>query len=210
MRSIQSIAVFLIALPGIACGQSTDEGAAIKALPKTQVGADVIGTRLPLDALRWLNTEGNTPPTLEGRITLVRWWTDSCPFCATSLPAIAELEEAYSADGLQSIGVYHPKPPRAVDHESVLHAAKRIGYDGHIAVDEDWAVLRASYLDLGQRPATSVTFLLDASGTIRYIHPGPELRPGEGDGESALQAQYDEMREAIEALIDEEQSSTPE
>ncbi len=210
MRTLACLAILLIASPGTAHSQSTEEGADIATLPKTKVGADVVGTRLPLEALRWLNTDDGATPKLDASVTLVRWWTDSCPYCASSLPAFAELEAAYSDDGFQTIAVYHPKPPRAVKNEVVLNAAKRIGYGGYIAVDDDWDVLRACYLDTGKRPATSVTFLLDSAGTIRYIHPGPELRPGIGPGESALQAQYDEMRQAIEALIAETRTATPE
>lgn len=170
-------------------------------VPKPAVGADVVGTRMPLEDLRWLNTAGGKPVETEDRVTLVRWWTDTCPYCETSLPAISALEEQYKDRGFQTVAVYHPKPPRAVANETVLDASARFGYEGPVAADDEWAVLRLAYLDKGRRPATSVSFLLDGDGAIRYIHPGPELRPGKGRHESDLQAQYDEMHQAIEALL---------
>ncbi len=178
-------------------------------LPDPIVGADVIGKRIPLEEMRWLNTKNRATPKTDGRITLVRWWTDSCPYCATSLPAINGLDLEYADQGFQTIAVYHPKPPRDVENETVLQAAKRIEYEGAVAIDDDWAVLRKIYLDTGNRGATSVSFLLDGEGKIRYLHPGPELRPGKGPRESSLQRQYDEMRQAIEALLAEDDSNQP-
>jgi len=170
-------------------------------VPKSKAGANMVGTELPLEELRWLNTENEVAPDITGRVTLVRWWTDTCPYCATSLPAITALEEAYSSQGFQTAAVYHPKPPRAVKNDAVLANAKRFDYESAIAVDDDWAVLQRAYLDTGSRKATSVSFLLDGEGKIRYVHPGPELRPGKGRREANLQTQYDDMRKAIEALL---------
>jgi len=181
--------------------ESPPQKSTIAQVPESRIGSDVIGTQLPLNDLRWINTkDGKALPTA-GKVTLVRWWTDTCPYCETSLPAISALEKEYSNQRLQTVAVYHPKPRRAVSNKSVMNAAERIGFEGTVAVDDDWAVLRRAYLDIGKRPATSVSFLLDHDGKIRYIHPGPELRPANRPDESELQAQYDEMQEAIAALI---------
>ncbi len=201
MRVLIAVKIVALCAASAAHGQVSHEESGKVQLPETRVGADVIGKRLPIKDLRWLNTEDGKAPPLAGHVTLVRWWTDTCPYCARSLPAIADLETEYAVRGFQTIAVYHPKPPRAVKMETVLEAAHRIGYSGPVAVDDDWAVLRKAYLDTGDRRATSVSFLLDAEGRIRYVHPGPELRGGDGPKESDLQAQYDEMRQAIEALL---------
>jgi thiol-disulfide isomerase/thioredoxin len=180
---------------------------AMKPMPQTPAGEDVLGDPLPLDDLRWI--AGNAETVIDSdKVTLVRWWTNACPFCESSLPAINDLEREYGDRGFQTVAVYHPKPPRDVPNDTVIETAKRIGFDGPIAVDDDWAVLRRAYLDTGKRGATSVSFLLDAGGAIRYVHPGPELRPSKDD--PALQAQYDEMREAIEALLAEKADANAE
>jgi hypothetical protein len=44
--------------------------------------------------------------------------------------------------------------------------------NSQIAIDLDWKTLRAYWLDGAKREYTSVSFLIDRKGTIRYIHPG--------------------------------------
>jgi thiol-disulfide isomerase/thioredoxin len=173
-------------------------------LPESKAASDVIGEHLPLGDLRFLNVEDPEALLQNGHVKLVRWWTDSCPYCAGSLPAIADLEEKYGDRGFDTIAVYHPKPPRDVPNDAVLDAAKELKFRSAVAVDDDWAVLRRAYLDTGRRRATSVSFLLDGEGRIRYVHPGPELRPSDRPDEADLQAQFEEMTQAIEALLAEE------
>lgn len=173
-------------------------------VPESKAASDVIGERLPLADLRFLNVEDSEGFLENGHVKLVRWWTDTCPYCAGSLPAIADLEEQYGDRGFDTIAVYHPKPPRDIPNDTVLDAAKDLKFTGAVAVDDDWAVLRRAYLDTGRRGATSVSFLLDGEGRIRYVHPGPELRPSGEPDEADLQAQFEEMTQAIEALLAEE------
>jgi len=169
-------------------------------VPVPAAGADVVGKKLPLDDLTWVAPEEG-PPSLEGKVTLVRWWTDTCPFCAASLPAIEKLEEQFGGRGLQTVGVYHPKPPRPMKDQTVRTAAKDFGYSGYLARDNDWSVLEDVYLDTGDRPATSAAFLLDEEGVIRYVHPGPSLHPAEGAGDAPVQRAYDRLVDAVEALL---------
>ncbi len=35
----------------------------------------------------WLNSAPLSLEDLRGQVVLVRWWTDTCPFCASSAPA---------------------------------------------------------------------------------------------------------------------------
>lgn len=178
---------------------------AVAEVPKSRVGSDVVGQKLPIESLRWLNTEDAKAPDLSGKITLLRWWTDGCMYCVGSLPAIDAFEEEFGEDNLQTIAVYHPKPPRPVADDAVVEAAKRLDFSGIVAVDDDWAVLREFYLDAESRPATSVTFLLDEHGNVRYVHPGPELRPARDESEPDMQQAYDEMVTAIKALLAEQE-----
>ena len=55
-------------------------------VPMSSEAADLLGKHLVLDELDWLNTPDNKPIKLAGKVTLVRWWTDTCPSCAMSLP----------------------------------------------------------------------------------------------------------------------------
>ncbi len=173
------------------------------ALPRSRGGLDMLGKRLPLDGLRWLNTPERKPPPVEGKVTLIRWWTDTCPYCTRSLPAIEQLREQFGRRGLQTIAVYHAKPPRPVDDEAVLGAARARNYNGPVSVDPDWRSLRRLYLAEHRRSATSVSFLLDREGVVRFVHPGPEFGPTDDAAKRLVNQDYEDLKAAIAALLGE-------
>ncbi|HKB17115.1 MAG TPA: TlpA disulfide reductase family protein [Planctomycetota bacterium] len=146
-------------------------------------GDDLLGKPAPsLEGLRWI---GRAPARIEdfrGKVVLVRWWTEGCVLCERSAPAIRELTERYGQKGLGLLAIFHPKPrPRAVDDEAVKKAAAALGFPLPLAVDPEWEVLRRWWLD-GKREYTSVSFLLDREGNVRWIHPGGEFhRSGDAD-----------------------------
>ena len=111
------------------------------------------------------------------RLTLVRWWTNACPFCRDSLPALAALERRFGKRGFAVLAIYHPKPPRDVASDDVRMFARHIGYDGAIAVDRDWNKLRDLQARGAPRLATSISVLVDRAGRIVWVHPGPRLHP---------------------------------
>jgi thiol-disulfide isomerase/thioredoxin len=175
---------------------------AIETLPPSRGGQDLIGSRFPaLHFDRWLNTENNQPLETNRAVTLYRWWTDTCPYCAATLPAIEKLREKYGAQGLKIVGVYHPKPPREVTDKSVRDAADRIGYKGAIAIDADWSQLRKLYLSTGRRGATSVSFLVDREGVIRFVHPGVEYFPSDKPEDAEQNSDFQLIDKAIATLL---------
>ena|SRR5438067_3451454 len=75
-------------------------------------GAELIGKPAPPLRLKdWLNSKPLEISDLGGKVVLLRWWTEGCPFCAATAPALISLEETYGPSGLQVIGIFHPKPP---------------------------------------------------------------------------------------------------
>jgi hypothetical protein len=76
-----------------------------------------------------------------------------------------------------------------------------------VAVDEDWAVLRKVWLNTGRRAATSVSFLVDGNGVIRFVHPGVEFFPSDKPDEAQQDADYRAMEEAVRALLGEANAS---
>jgi len=175
-------------------------------VPQSRGGRDMVGAPLDLGGLAWLNTEDVAPVGVEGKVTLVRWWTETCPYCAGSLPAIDTLRERYGDDGLQTVAVYHAKPPRPVDDADVLEKAKAFGYKGIVAKDANWAVLKREYLLEKRRSATSVAFILDGEGVVRFVHPGPAFWPSDDPGDGAVDQDYREVEEAVQALVAELES----
>ena len=190
----------------------------VQTLPAARGGQDVIGATFPKPSFtRWIRPKGEqsssgktveTPTT--PKLTLYRWWTDGCGYCRDSLPALDKLRDKYGSDGLRVVGVYHPKPPRPIDDAFIRGAAHSHGFRGEIAVDESWEVLRKSYLNTGQRAATSISILVDEDGIIRFVHPGPVLFPS-NDPENAQQNQdFALLDSAIATLLGTGQQSTTE
>ena len=127
---------------------------------------------------------------------LYRWWTSGCPFCAKTLPGIETLRTRYESKGLRVVGVFHPKPPRDVPAETIKEAAKKIGFEGVIAADDSWSQLKRVWLT-EERPATSVSILVDAKGVIRYVHPGTMFFPSD----DPKYAKENEAFRALEAAV---------
>ena len=125
-------------------------------------------------------------------LTLVRWWTDTCPFCADSLPALDALRARYASAGLAVVAMYHPKPPRAVPDATIVAHAERLGFHGTLAADLTWSKLADLQARGAPRRATSISVLVDRSGTIVWTHPGPRLHPGSAHPEAA--DAYEELR----------------
>lgn len=184
-----------------------EKGLASLAALDRSAGDDLIGVAAPpfqFDA--WLNTEPLSLEDLEGRVVLVRWWTDTCPFCASSSPALRALHEEYADSGLTLIGVFHPKAGRddPLDVARVERAVEAREFRFPVAVDWDWRnkTLKEWWLTGPDRPATSVTFILDKTGVIRFVHPGMEYHDDDGSEQHAM-CTYDmgRIRAAIEGLL---------
>ena len=169
-------------------------------------GDDRVGVAAPpfqFDA--WLNSEPLSLEDLEGQVVLVRWFTDTCPFCASSAPALRSLQEEYADRGLTIVGVFHPKAGRddPLDLARVQRVVDARDFRFSVAVDWDWRnrTLKEWWLTGPDRPATSVTFLLDKSGVIRFIHPGMEYH--DSDAEDGVHATCDKDMARIRGTIEE-------
>lgn len=170
-------------------------------------GSDRIGVAAPSFKFdHWLNSEPLTLEDLQGQVVLVRWWTETCPFCASSTPALLSINEEYSPQGLTMIGVYHPKAGRdgPLDIPRVERAVAARELNFPIAIDWDWrnGTLADWWLTGPDRPATSVTFLLDKSGVIQYVHPGMEYHdPNGSEGHAMCSTDMVGIRSQIERLL---------
>ena len=165
-------------------------------------GDELIGKPAPeWGTLEWMNSQPLKLNELADKVILIRWWTETCPFCAASAPALNEFHETFKDKGLVVIGMYHPKPPGPRRQKALEKAVKRLGFEFPIALDMDWKTLRRYWLAKGRHRWTSVSFLIDKRGKIRYIHPGGEYYKGEGKKRTDAQWDYDELKAMIEKLI---------
>jgi cytochrome c biogenesis protein CcdA/thiol-disulfide isomerase/thioredoxin len=119
---------------------------------------------------KWLNTPGGRPLTidgLKGRVVLVDFWTYSCINCQRSLPHVEAWNKAYAADGLTVVGVHTPE--FAFEHvpSNVAAAAKQLGVDYPIAIDDDYGTW-----DAYENEYWPAEYLIDATGHIRHVDFG--------------------------------------
>ena len=196
MTLVASILVLTALTGSAALATVTDQEAA---------GAELIGTKAPgWEGAEWLNTEPLRLEDLRGKVVLVRWWTDTCPYCGRSAPALNEFHARYARRGLIVIGMYHPKPiDRPITASEIREAARERGFDFPIAIDRNWSVLRHWWLDGGTRSATSVSFLIDRRGVTRHIHPGPAFHREVVRGDEQPRRDFVELDRRIEELLTE-------
>ena len=171
-------------------------------------GADLLGTAAPdWTFTRWIGPSQSLTG-LRGKVVLVRWWTEGCHFCAHTLPELEALRRARADDGLVVIGVFHPKPPREVSDRHILALAKRLGFRGPIAVDREWATLERYWLDgHPERSWTSVSFLIDRQGMIRWVHGGGEYHRSADPAHARCDAQYQELEKTLATVLAERPAS---
>ncbi len=182
----------------------------IDLLPEQRGGQDLVGTPFPKpDFDRVIRPKADLANPARKKAVLYRWWTNGCPYCRASLPAVEQLRRVYGPKGLKVIAVYHPKPPRRVDNEHVLATAGRLGYDGAIVLDEDWSILDTFYLSTGDREATSASFLVDTDNVIRFVHPGPVFFPSDDPDFHRENDDYRALERAIRVLLQVEHEPDP-
>jgi cytochrome c biogenesis protein CcdA/thiol-disulfide isomerase/thioredoxin len=119
---------------------------------------------------RWLNTPAGNPLSvngLKGRVVLIDFWTYSCINCQRTLPHLEAWNRSYAHDGLTIIGVHTPE--FAFEHvvSNVSSAARQLGVDYPIAIDNNYATWNA--YENAYWPAE---YLIDASGQIRHVDFG--------------------------------------
>lgn len=151
---------------------------------------------------RWVRTAPLSLESLRGRVVLVRWWTDGCHYCAATLPALESLRERHAKEGLVVIGAYHPKPPREVSDRKILSVADKLGFGGPIAVDREWSTLERYWLGgHPERTWTSVSFLIDRAGVIRWFHGGGEYHPSRDPEHASCDLEYRGLEQAARAAL---------
>jgi len=160
--------VFLLLMPLAVSGASHE-------------GQELLGTPAPtLNLDHWVNSAPLEISNLKGRVLLVRWWTDTCELCAATAPALRKLQDEYGAKGLQVIGIFHPKPAGDWNLGRLQRATGHYHFTFPVADDGDWHALKRWWLDGAHREYTSVSFIVDKQGVIRYVHPGGEYHESNG------------------------------
>jgi cytochrome c biogenesis protein CcdA/thiol-disulfide isomerase/thioredoxin len=115
----------------------------------------------------WINSSPLNIEELRGKVVLVDFWTYSCINCLRTLPYLEKWYADYQDQGLIIIGVHTPEFEFEKDPQNVAAAAKRLGVEYPIALDNNyqtWQAYRNNYW-----PAH---YLIDQEGNIRMEHFG--------------------------------------
>lgn len=165
-------------------------------------GEELLGRPAPAWSFdRWIGATPRSVEDLRGQVVLMRWWTDGCRYCKATLPVLEKLRLRYP-DDLVVIGVYHPKVPKEVTDRDIANHARKLGFGGAIAVDSKWTTLGRYWLDgHPEHEWTSVSFLLDRRGRVRWIHPGGEYHPSDQSSHAECDRAMRELSRVLTEVI---------
>lgn len=171
---------------------------------KPRNGTDLVGTRAMEWTVgpEWANSKPLRLQDLRGRVVMVRFWTDTCPYCAESLPAMQGLAHEFRNEPVTFVGLYHSKPLGSErSWKQAVARANELGVKFPIAYDHSWKTVSHWWLRDRQRPATSSSVIVAPNGTIAFVHPGPVFYPSEDPDHARANADYEAIRAAIRAAL---------
>src|SRR5262245_12413311 len=166
-------------------------------------GKELVGQPAPAWTFtRWVRGPSHSLGDLRGKVVLVRWWTEGCHYCRNTLPVLEQLRREHP-DDLVVLGVFHPKPePHDVSDAHILQVARELGFDGPIAFDRDWKTLDRYWLAANpDRNWTSVSFLIDRDGVIRWVHGGGEYHPGADPKHQSCDLEFHDLERALSQAL---------
>ena len=154
--------------------------------------ASAVGLDLPVEgslpelsgATAWLNSAPLTAQALRGKVVLVDFWTFSCINCQRALPHVRAWAEKYKDQGLVVIGVHAPEFAFERKPDSVQRAARDMGLNFPIAIDNNFAIWKAF-----SNQYWPANYFIDARGRIRFHHFG--------------EGEYERSEQVIRQLLDE-------
>ncbi len=124
-------------------------------------------TTQPLPAFNLPDSSGKPHDIAEwrGKILIINFWATWCPPCKKEIPEFITLQNQYSAQGLQFIGV------ALEDKESVREYMNTVKINYPVLIAEDQGIALA--FKLGDISGTvPFTVVVDQNGQIIYRHQG--------------------------------------
>ncbi len=127
---------------------------------------EIIGIRVENFSLSDLNGEQRSLSEWQGKVIAINFWATWCPPCREEIPAFVELQQQYSSEGLQFIGIalQQAEELRGFIDEFNVNYPSLVGGDDVIKL--------ATHLgnDIGALP---YTVIIDRSGKIAFTRRGP-------------------------------------
>ncbi len=128
-------------------------------------GVVAVGSPAPVYAAQQLD---GTPVSLQdqqGKVVLLNIWATWCKPCREEIPALEELHQRHSAEGLLIAGVSIDQPG---DSAKISSFADALGATYTLWHDPDDRI-STTFLAIG----VPASYLIDRSGTLRWRHVGP-------------------------------------
>jgi len=124
-------------------------------------GAEVkVGDTFP--ELSQFGLVGELPRDLKGKVVLVDFWASWCAPCKVSFPALNDLAARFGPRGLVVVGI------NVDESKSAMQEFLR-GTPARFPVMHDAQQKLVQRVDVAAMPTS---FLIDASGKVRFIHNG--------------------------------------
>ena len=132
----------------------------MRALLVTCLAGLKAGDQLP--DLASFHLEGKLPDDLRGQVILLDFWASWCGPCKSSFPVMEELQKKYADRGLTIVAV-------SVDEkqENMQRFLKSACVSFTVVRDAQQKLVTAADV-----PTMPTSFLIDRSGTIRFVHAG--------------------------------------
>lgn len=141
-----------------------------------QEGLSLIGKPAPeWKDIQWIQGGPLTLKDLRGKVVLLRFWLTGCPYCIATAPALNEFHEKYHDKGFVVVGLHHPKSEQAKNPDTVREAIQKLGFHFPIGMDNFWETIHAYGVGSEFKNFTSVSFVIDQEGIIRFVHDGGEF-----------------------------------
>ncbi len=115
----------------------------------------------------WINSAPLTLAGLRGKVVLVDFWTFECWNCYRSFPWLNAVEESFSGQLFQIVGVHSPEFERERDLGRVAAKVREFRLGHPVMIDNDFSYWRA----MGNRYWPSF-YLIDKQGRLRYHFAG--------------------------------------
>jgi thiol-disulfide isomerase/thioredoxin len=160
----------LVAITALARADApADRHAGVQMIPRTEPRSPDEMLRSLAGATTWLNSAPLGPEALRGKVVLVDFWTYTCINWRRTAPYLRAWVDRYGSSGLVLIGVHSPEFAFERDLDNVRRAAREIGVEYPVAVDNDFAIWQA--FDNHYWPAL---YVFDPQGRLRHHQFGEE------------------------------------